>query len=856
MSESRRVVVKFGGTSVSTKARWDTIGEVIGGHLKEGRHPLVVCSALSGISNLLESLLVAAKRGEHGAILSTIEEKHATLCKALGVDLSEQIGEDLGDLERVARGIELIGEVSPRTHARVLAKGELMSTKLGTAYLRGKGLDVAWLDARSALTALPDPNESERRQILSAACDYTQDPALVQRLDNMASAVLTQGFIAHNQDEETVLLGRGGSDTSAAYFAAKTSAVLCEIWTDVPGMFTANPRDIRDARLLKQLGYDEAQELASAGAKVLHPRCLSPLREGNIPLDIRCTPQPDAESTTIGASESAPGVKAISMRKGLTLISMDTAGMWQQVGFLADVFACFKKHGLSVDLVSTSEMNVTASLDPGANALDPNVVDRLIADLSLHCRASKIGPCAAVSLVGRKIRGELHKLGSVFALFEEQEVHLLTQAASDLNLTFVVDEDQAQRLVTRLHDVLFGAQTQNAQFGPRWADVFEKQSGLVESTPWWLTRKDELLELGQNGEPAFVYDAATLRQRAGELLGLKSIDRVFFAIKANRCEAILRLFESLGMGFETVSIDEVRYVQGLFPDLEKERILFTPNFAGREEYEEAMAAGVNVTLDNLYPLDQWPELFAGRPVFVRLDPGDGKGHHEHVRTAGSRSKFGIARQELERLKSLCDQHHVHVVGMHCHSGSGIKSVHTWREHAIFLAEAASHFPEVKTLNLGGGLAVPEKSGDWRISLPEVDKSLAAFREAHPSFDLWVEPGRYPVAEAGVLVGQVTQLKRKRDVRYVGVNVGMNSLIRPALYGAYHGIFNLSKAGEAATQVVNIVGPICESADTLGHRRAFPDTEGGDIIVITTAGAYGRTMSSTYNGREPAKEVMI
>ena len=151
-----------------------------------------------------------------------------------------------------------------------------------------------------------------------------------------------KGFIARNGDGETVLLGRGGSDTSAALFAAKIGAERCEIWTDVPGVYTANPRDIPDARMLRLLGYDEAQEIASSGASVLHPRCLGPVRRHGIPLHVRCTQRPELVGTVVGpnAPDTAE-VKVISARRGITLISMNALGMWQRVGFLADVFACF-----------------------------------------------------------------------------------------------------------------------------------------------------------------------------------------------------------------------------------------------------------------------------------------------------------------------------------------------------------------------------------------------------------------------------------------------------------------------------------------------------------------------------------
>jgi diaminopimelate decarboxylase/aspartate kinase len=280
---------------------------------------------------------------------------------------------------------------------------------------------------------------SIKASYLSATCDFAPSAEASAKVAAAGDVVITQGFIASDAAGDTVLLGRGGSDTSGAYFAALLSAQQLEIWTDVPGMFSANPRSMPTARQLLELTYDEAQEIATAGAKVLHPRCLLPVRQYGIPLFVYATQVPQLRGTRITSTpgSDAAQVKAICVKKGITLVSLESPGMWHQVGFLADVFQIFKKHGLSVDLVSTSETNVTVSLDPQANALDNAVLAQLQADLKPLCRADLIGPCASVSVVGRNIRSILHQLGGALELFEEQRIHLVSQSANDLNLTFV-----------------------------------------------------------------------------------------------------------------------------------------------------------------------------------------------------------------------------------------------------------------------------------------------------------------------------------------------------------------------------------------------------------------------------------
>ncbi|MCA9492763.1 MAG: bifunctional aspartate kinase/diaminopimelate decarboxylase, partial [Myxococcales bacterium] len=644
------VVLKFGGTSVSSLARWRTIADAIRERLDEGLRPLVVCSALAGVTNALEELLRQAVIGQQEPVLGAIRERHLAFAAELGVDAA-CCEPELDELSRLATGAALVGEVTPRLRARVLAKGELLLTRLAAAWLETQGLPVTWIDAREWLVS--DGRGNDARRILSATVDAGPDGMLVRRLSGV-SVGLTQGFVASDPSGATVILGRGGSDTSAALLANKLSAVRCEIWTDVPGMFTADPHKLPQARLLKALDFAEAQEIATMGAKVLHPRCLAPLRDAGIPLQIRCTPHPAMEGTLICAD--APGgpaqVKALSSRKGLVLVSMDTLGMWQQVGFLADAFAVFRDLGLSVDTVSTSETEVTASLDPTANALDDEVLAELVRRLTPFCRARVTHGCASISLVGRGIRGILHRLAPALELFEEHRVHLVSQAASDLNLTFVVDEGTAERLVVKLHQLLFSHRGTDEVLGPRWQDLFGTGAGRSAKrvVPWYETRRDELLAVAHAGTPTYVLDGPTVDARLASLRALHSVSRVLYAMKANPEPALLRRLAAGGASFETVSLGEIRRVREVVGD--EAFVLYTPNFAPRSELEAALGLGVQLTLDNLHPLEHWPELVAGRELFVRLDPGRGRGHHAHVRTAGSRSKFGVSPDQLARFAEL------------------------------------------------------------------------------------------------------------------------------------------------------------------------------------------------------------
>ncbi|HTY94375.1 MAG TPA: bifunctional aspartate kinase/diaminopimelate decarboxylase [Steroidobacteraceae bacterium] len=855
------VVLKFGGTSVSSLANWRNIAQITRSRLAAGERVLIVHSAVTGTTDKLEKLLEAALHGSHEEVFEAIQERHRRLAAELQIPVSAALERQFRELGQISAGVALVGELSDRTRARVMAAGELMATDLGARFLKSQGLDAHWLDARTVLKADERRGASAKASVLNATCIFTPDEAFREQLNALGEVVITQGFIASDADGNTVLLGRGGSDTSAAYFAAKLSAQRLEIWTDVPGMFSANPRSTPSARQLRSLHYDEAQEIASSGAKVLHPRCILPVRQYQIPLHVLATQVPDLAGTVLSADagDGAAQVKAVCIKKGITLVAMDSPGMWHQVGFLADAFQIFKDHGMSVDLVSTSETNVTVSLDPAANALDSAQLDALIGALSGLCRARAIGPCASVSLVGRNIRGILHQLGEAFELFAELQVYLVSQAANDLNFTFVVDESQGDRLVDQLHELLIPRSRSDRALGPTWDQLFAPQSqttGPARAAPWWKERRADLQRLMDARDCAYVYDRATLLRAARSVKGVASAARVLYAMKANPHPQVLQLFHSEGLDFDCVSRGEIEHLVKAVPRIDKGRILFTPNFIGREEYAWAFAQGVQVTLDSLHAIENWPKVFAGRDIFVRIDGGIGRGHHRHVRTGGEHSKFGIPVADIEPLAELVRAAGARVVGLHSHSGSGILDVANWEQTADLLAEVARRFPDVSVVDVGGGLGVPEHPEQAEFDLARLDTALARVKALHPHLSLWLEPGRYLVAQAGVLLARVTQLKSKGDTTYVGVATGMNSLIRPALYGAYHEIVNLTRVEDPATVQATVVGPICESGDVLGHDRLLPPTLSGDVLLVANTGAYGHAMSSRYTLREPAEEFCI
>jgi diaminopimelate decarboxylase/aspartate kinase len=824
---------------------------------EDGARVLVVVSALSGVTNELQAI---ANGDDIAARVAALVERHRAFCAELDLDADAVLGERLAALQALATD----PRAAQRTldwQAEVLAQGELLSSTLGAAYLRTQGHDFGWCDARQWLDAVSLPNASPWAQRLAVNCRHSGDAGFVERFARQpAPMLLTQGFIARHGDGGTAILGRGGSDTSAAYFGALLKARRVEIWTDVPGMFTANPRDVPDARLLTRLDYAEAQEIATTGAKVLHPRSIAPCRDAGVPMAILDTERFDLPGTRIDASAATvPGVKAISRRNGIVLVSMESIGMWQQVGFLADVFERFKRHGLSVDLIGSSETNVTVSLDPSENLVTSNVLEALSADLAEICRVKVIAPCAAITLVGRGMRSLLHKLSDIWATFGRERVHLISQSSNDLNLTFVIDEADADGMLPQLHAELIrgGAMPvlDATVFGPSWREIAH---GKAERAPaWWVDARATLLQHAQAGTPRYAYNLATVRERARNLLSVPAIDRCFYAIKANANPDILRTLVGEGLGLECVSQAELDHVFATVPNLSPQRVLFTPSFAPRREYEAAFARGVTVTLDNVEALQRWPETFRDRTLWLRLDLGHGEGHHEKVKTGGVAAKFGLPVARFDAFLAEARKLGVRISGLHAHLGSGIDDPRHWRGVYAELAGLADNVGTVETIDIGGGLPIPYTPDAQDFDLATWRAGLDEIKSAYPRYGLVVEPGRYLVAEAGVLLLGVTQVVEKDGVRRVGADAGMNALVRPAMYEAYHAIHNLTRLDDEATAAFDVVGPICESGDVLGRSRLLPvATSEGDVLLVADAGAYGMAMANTYNLRAlPAEDVL-
>ncbi len=835
------VILKFGGTSVSNLERWKQILTIVNLRLNQGFSVVIVHSAKSGITNLLE--MFAATQDK--TLVKEINDSIQALSNELKISFDNEstIEQLLSFSERKI--------LSAYDVAKILSFGETMTNNVAFAFL-SQYLKVEQLNPKEIFISRADDDRSQESRILSAKCSIKSATL------NQDCAIMP-GFIASDSDGNTIVLGRGGSDTSAAYLAVALNAKRIEIWTDVHGIFSANPHVVPTARLIEKIGYEEAREIAASGGKVLHPRCILPAEQNNIPLHIYNSKDMEATGTVIqkGYESTSPRVRAINVRHKITLVSMDSMNMWHQAGFMGKIFTVFEKLGLSVDIVVTAQTNVTISLDTTDNIINDEILENLKNTLMVFCDVTIYKNCSAVTLVGYRMRALLGVIAPIISNFAEQRIYLTSQSSNDLNTSIVVDEDQADKLLIALHDGLIAENANQYGFGATWEELINKQTNkqhIPES--WWQTSRDELLELAQAQSPCYVYDQKTIIQQIVLLKSLTSVDKIFFAMKSNPNRDVLKIIYQQGVGLETVSPGEIKRIEETIDNLKQDNVLFTPNFAAIQEYEEAFAKGFHVTIDNKFILEQYPDVFKGQSILVRLDPGHGSGHHRYVRTAGEQSKFGIHHSELQDLKAFCDANDIIVKGLHAHAGSGILEHQNWQRIIQYLTDQIAIFQDVEIINMGGGYGITENPHEQGLNMQKLDEIILSFKNKYSNIQFWMEPGRFLVANAGILLAKVTQTKVKGNSGYIGLETGMNSLIRPALYGSWHNIVNLTRLDEAVEITATVVGPICETGDILGVDRKLPMTKAGDIFLIANSGAYGYAMASRYNLREPAQEIFI
>jgi aspartate kinase len=450
------IVCKFGGTSIGDAPAVRRLAGIVQSRLAE--RPLVVLSALSGVTNALLGLLKHTAPSEQRTLAHQLAElvaRHRQLARAL--ELSEELGERIAD-----EGQQLLARLAARPDPAgadelcdfVAAQGELWSTRLVAAALAAAGLESVWVDARSVMrTDAHFTRAAPDRAVLDDLAPRQFLPLLER-----GKVPVTQGYIGATADGRTTTLGRGGSDYSAALLGAALHAARVEIWTDVDGLMTADPRLVPAARVLPVASHLEAAELAAFGAQVLHPATQAPLVEARIPCVVLNSFAPERPGTIIlagvrpapvGAGESP--VRSISCKRGITVLNVRSPASRGSTGFLRALFAIFEQHGITVDVIATSEVNVSVSVE------DNSRIEALRQDLERLGDVSVFPHRAIVAVVGIGLRGIKGLAGRIFTAVQSVNVEVISQGASEINVTFVVREEDAGEAVRRLHAALIEA---------------------------------------------------------------------------------------------------------------------------------------------------------------------------------------------------------------------------------------------------------------------------------------------------------------------------------------------------------------------------------------------------------------
>ncbi len=447
------IVMKFGGTSVESAAAIDRVSKIVSSRLSE--KPVIVVSAMSKFTDHLVAMSHAAGSGNKDKALQlslAARERHfqavsELLDTAVFTDLHSELEEDFNGLDDLLRGIAAVGELTPRTTDNVLSFGERVNAKIVAAAFETRGIKSKRIDSRQIIVtdasftkAVPQFDETNDRlkEIVKAALDKTFVPVM-------------GGFIGSTKEGIPTTIGRGGSDFSAAIVGAGLDAERIEIWTDVDGMKTTDPNLCSTALRIKNIGFEEAAELAYFGAKVLHPSTLLPAIQKNIPVLVLNSRNPSNQGTmiTARAPHCRNPFKAIAAKKRITIIDIVATRMLGAHGFLRSIFEVFDRHRCAVDVVSTSEVSVSLTVDSN------EAIPAIATDLQKLGDVKYEGRKAIVCLVGENLRETPGVAGKVFSAVSDINIRMISQGASEINLTFVVEEDDVPRAVRQLHDIFF-----------------------------------------------------------------------------------------------------------------------------------------------------------------------------------------------------------------------------------------------------------------------------------------------------------------------------------------------------------------------------------------------------------------
>ena len=447
------IVMKFGGTSVAdSKAIARTIS-IIGGRLD--RKPIVVVSALSKVTDLLYKIADSASEGDRKAAdeyIETLQSRHITLAEELleGNPMLEEartkVADICSELKNFVGAVCALGELTGRSKARIISRGEWLSSTVICYAMNSRGIITNFIDARKMIITSDNhmKGEPDKAEIMKRV------PEAVSAAFSGADAVITQGFISSTVKGEPTVLGRGGSDYSASLIGMAVDAESIEIWTDVDGVRTADPRIVPCTKNISRISFEEAAEMAHFGAKVLHPLTIEPAVNKNIPIYVLNSMNPEGKGTVIlQNSFIEDGVKSVSFKENILVINIFSTKMINTSGFLKKVFEIFSVNKVSVDLISTSEANISVTVDSSQN------IDAVVGKLSAFADVYVDSDKSQVSVIGKNIINLKGLLEQTFAPVRDCKIYMISQGASYVNISFVVDRTVLNDVVQQIHKYLF-----------------------------------------------------------------------------------------------------------------------------------------------------------------------------------------------------------------------------------------------------------------------------------------------------------------------------------------------------------------------------------------------------------------
>lgn len=442
------IIMKFGGTSLGSKERIRGAASLV--VERRALNPVIVTSAMSQVTNLLIETAKAAFNKEENIVndnLAALREKHFAVAQSKPV--RDEIETLLSELTRLMEGIKMLQELTPHSLDAACSFGERLSSWLMVEALQELGMNAKRFDSRELVRT---DNQFGAAEVEWKTTQSQISKAILPALEKNMIPVVT-GYIGSTKEGETTTLGRGGSDYSGAILGVCLNASEIQIWTDVDGMMTCDPRLIPHAKILPQISFQEAAELAYFGAKVLHPKTVQPAIEKNIPVKILNTMNPGALGTTIlGTSvKSTHTIKAISLKKNISVINICSSRMFGPYGFLAQIFTTFAKHKVPVDVVATTEVSVSITVEDGS------FEKKLIEDLETFAKVRVVPDQTIISVVGEGLKNDYHVEQKLFNTLAHAKIptELISKGASQINLTFIVSAMDAEPCARALHKTFF-----------------------------------------------------------------------------------------------------------------------------------------------------------------------------------------------------------------------------------------------------------------------------------------------------------------------------------------------------------------------------------------------------------------